>query len=214
MSLITFFLGEHPEPPAWLYNLLARGPIARRFYRCFVDDLAGSLPAEARLLDVGTGPGYLLQLLSRKRPDLHLFGLDLDDKMIRWARRRTGLTWMVADVRSLPFSAGIFDQIIATFSLHTWREPEAGIQEIWRALKPGGRAWIYEMNQGMSLADITAFSREVGLPFLLLYPGLKLLSRQHAVPTGDFVALLQQAAAVGGQLHAAHHVFWRGELVR
>jgi hypothetical protein len=33
MDLTSYFLGEHPEPPVWLDNLMARGALARRVYR-------------------------------------------------------------------------------------------------------------------------------------------------------------------------------------
>jgi ubiquinone/menaquinone biosynthesis C-methylase UbiE len=206
--------GKHLEPPAWLYQLLARGPIARRVYGGLAADLAGHLPPGVRLLDVGAGPGYLLRLLAKLRPDLHLFGLDLDHKMIRLARAGTAPAWLVGDAQALPFAGGIFEQIIATFSLHIWPAPGVGLREIWRVLRPGGRAWLYEMNQAAPAAALKAFSREVGLPWLLLYPGFKLVSRQHAVPAGDFASLLQQTAGAGGKLRPAHHVFWRGELQR
>ena len=75
MWLTSFFRGAHPEPPAWLYNLLARGALAGRIYRRIVADLAASLPAGALLLDVGTGPGYLLRYLLKERPDEDFYPL-------------------------------------------------------------------------------------------------------------------------------------------
>src|SRR4030042_1601467 len=51
---------------------------------------------------------------------------------------------LVADALALPFAAGVFHQALATFSLHNWPEPAAGVREIMRVLRPGGRAFIYE----------------------------------------------------------------------
>ena len=76
MTLTALSRGEHLEPPPWLYARLARGSLMRLIYRRLIHDLAGSLPPGTRLLDVGTGPGYLLGYLAGDRPDLSLWGLD------------------------------------------------------------------------------------------------------------------------------------------
>ena len=88
MTLTALSRGEHLEPPPWLYARLARGSLMRLIYRRLIADLAGSLPPGTRLLDVGTGPGYLLGYLARERPDLSLWGLDFSPGMIRRARQR------------------------------------------------------------------------------------------------------------------------------
>ena len=80
MTSTAIFRGEHLEPPPWLYACLARGSLMRLIYRRFMADLAGSLAPGTRLLDVGTGPGYLLGYLARVRPDLSLWGLDFSPR--------------------------------------------------------------------------------------------------------------------------------------
>ena len=76
MTWKTLMRGEHLEPPPWLYARMAQGSLLRLIYRLFVDDLAKSLPPGARLLDVGTGPGYLPGYLALVRPDLEICGVD------------------------------------------------------------------------------------------------------------------------------------------
>ena len=172
------------EPPAWFYAWMARGPMFRRIYRRLAADLAAGLPLGARLLDVGTGPGYLLGHLARPRPDLSLFGMDLNYRMIRRGRPGgvslipSGLRqFLVADALALPFAAGVFHQVLASFTFHNWQEPEAGIREIMRVLKPGGRALIYEMNLEASAQDLRRFAGEEKLPFPLVYLGFKTISQ-------------------------------------
>jgi len=211
-----FFRAEL-EPPPCLYVRLAQGPIFSLVYRRLVADLAESLPHGARLLDVGTGPGYLLDYLARPRPDLHLLGLDLSYGMIRRARLKAGpslapLKFLVADALALPFPPGIFDQVLATFSLHNWAEPGVGVREIRRVLRGGGRAWIWEMNREASVSDVRAFAREEKIPFPLLYLSFRTVSWQHGLRAQDFKAIFQQAGAVKWQLRPVHHLFWRGEL--
>jgi ubiquinone/menaquinone biosynthesis C-methylase UbiE len=189
----------------------------RLIYRRLIHDLAGSLPPGTRLLDVGTGPGYLLGYLARERPDLSLWGLDFSADMIRRARQRTTAPpaaprWLVADACRLPFAAGVFGQVVASFSFHIWPCPVAGLTELQRVLAPGGRAWVYELRREATLRNLRAFARETGLPFFLVHLGYKIVSRHHALPESEFVHCLRQAAGSRGTLQPAHHIFWRAEL--
>jgi hypothetical protein len=99
MTLTSIFRVKHLEPPPRLYALMAQGSLMRRIYRGFVADLAEGLSPGTRLLDVGTGPGYLLGYLARARPDLSLWGLDFSYGMISRAqpflrpRRRPAGWW-------------------------------------------------------------------------------------------------------------------------
>ena len=219
MTLTAIFRGEHLEPPPWLYARLAQGSLMRLIYRRLLADLAGSLPPGTRVLDVGAGPGYLLSYLARDRPDLSLWGLDLSHDMIRRARPRqramapeTAPRWLVADACRLPFPAGIFGRVVASFSFHIWPCPVAGLQELQRVLAPGGRAWVYELRREASLPDLKAFARDLGLPLPFVYLGSQVVRRHHALAASEFTSLIRQAAGARGTLQPAHHIFWRAEL--
>jgi ubiquinone/menaquinone biosynthesis C-methylase UbiE len=219
MTLTALSRGAHLEPPPWLYARLARGSLMRLIYRRLIQDLGASLAPGTRLLDVGTGPGYLLGYLARERPDLSLWGLDFSPDMIRRARARQGPTapraaprWLVADACRLPFAAGVFEQVVASFSFHIWPCPVAGLLELRRVLASGGRAWVYELRREATLQDLRAFAREVQVPFFLTYLGYTIVSRHHALPESEFAHLLRQAAGPRGTLQPAHHIFWRAEL--
>jgi ubiquinone/menaquinone biosynthesis C-methylase UbiE len=206
----------HLEPPPWLYARLAQGSLLRRIYRRLVADLAAALPAGARVLDVGTGPGYLPAYLARERPDLDLWGLDFSASMIRRAHKRhPGLhKWLAADAQALPFPAGVFDQTIASFSLHIWPDRARGVQEMVRVLKPGGRAWIFELRRETAAGELRQFARAEGLPFLMVYPGFKMVSWHHSLRPVEFAAILRAAAGSRWELQPVHHLLWRAELRR
>jgi ubiquinone/menaquinone biosynthesis C-methylase UbiE len=219
MTLTSIFRVKHLEPPPRLYALMAQGSLMRRIYRGFVADLAEGLPPGTRLLDVGTGPGYLLGYLARARPDLSLWGLDFSYGMISRARPRQAVfapqaapRWLVADACHLPFPAAAFGHVVATFSFHIWPCPVAGLQELQRVLQPGGRAWVYELRREASTWDLQAFARETGLPLPLVYLGFQTVKRQHALPAAELAHLLKQAAGARGTLRPARHLFWRVEL--
>jgi ubiquinone/menaquinone biosynthesis C-methylase UbiE len=206
------------EPPPWLYNLMARGPFFKRVYDLFLADLKAALPLGAALLDVGTGPGYLLDYLCGLRPDLRVFGVDMSFPMLRRGqKRRMRLTqpfWpgVAARASALPFTSGVFDQTLATFSFHVWRHPAKGVAEVSRVLKPGGRAWFYEMNREAPSRALRDFAAAEKMPFPLVYFGFRTLSWHHALKSGDFARVFREAGVRRWHLKPAHHLFWRGEL--
>jgi ubiquinone/menaquinone biosynthesis C-methylase UbiE len=219
MTWKTLVRGKHLEPPPWLYARMAQGSLMEWIYRLFIDDLAGCVPSGAHVLDVGTGPGYLLGYLAKARPDLKLCGLDFSYDMVRRGRPRltasapqAQVQLVVADACLQPFSARVFDQVIASFSFHIWPCPVAGFKELQRILKPGGQAWVYELRREASPRDVHAFARTHALSFPLVYLGFKIVSRHHAVPVPEFSEALRQAVGERGILRPVHHLFWRAEL--
>ena len=131
------------------YDWMARH-LMRRTYRRIAADLAEAAPAGSSVLDIGTGPGVLLDELHRLRPDLRLTGVDLSEDMVEIAERNLarieGAEVRTADVAALPFEADRFDLVASSFSAHHWEDPESGAAEIARVLRPGGRLLIYDFD--------------------------------------------------------------------
>ena len=123
--------------------------LLRGVYRGLADDIARSAPADAAVLDVGTGPGVLLAELAGRRPDLRLVGIDLSADMVAAAGRNLAgfgdrASVRTADVTDLPFADGEFDLVVSSISLHHWDHPEAAVGELARVLRPGGRLVVYD----------------------------------------------------------------------
>ena len=131
------------------------GVFARPLYRRVAADVAAAaLPPDATVLDVGTGPGTLPLLIAAQSPHLSISAVDLSAEMIARATsaadvratpgaRPIGL--QVADVADLPFDDRSVDLVVSTLSMHHWADPAAGLREIVRVLRPGARAWIYDV---------------------------------------------------------------------
>jgi ubiquinone/menaquinone biosynthesis C-methylase UbiE len=105
-------------------------------------DLANPRP-EDRVLDVATGTGAVLRALARRRsrPAVAI-GLDRSQRMLaRVPSLSPGWTLERGDATALPFPAGEFDLVIASYLLHLLDPSSLGsaLSEIRRVLKPGGR---------------------------------------------------------------------------
>jgi ubiquinone/menaquinone biosynthesis C-methylase UbiE len=136
-----------PGFAAALYERLTEtGGIVRQ-QREIAQWVAGRVPAVGRLLDVGCGPGGLLAALHREAPGLALHGLDIAEAMVERARRRlagTGVEVRRGTARATGFDGAFFDAVVSTGSFYLWDEPAECLDEIFRILKPGGTAWLFE----------------------------------------------------------------------
>ncbi|MEZ0447964.1 class I SAM-dependent methyltransferase [Cellulomonas sp. ICMP 17802] len=141
------------------------GHLASGLYRRVARDVGAlGLPAGARVLDVGTGPGALPLLIAQDRPDLVIDAIDLAPEMIAQAQASStgSVTFAVADVARLPWPDATFDLVVSTISQHHWVDPTAGMAEVRRVLRPGGRAWIYDFRWALSRAQRAAEPLDAG----------------------------------------------------
>ena len=93
-----------------------------------------------RLLDVGCGTGALLRAAAERFPRASLIGVDLSFPMLGAAgASRARARFVNADAADLPFASASIDVVVTASSLHFWSEPEAGLAEIARVLRPQGR---------------------------------------------------------------------------
>jgi trans-aconitate methyltransferase len=90
--------------------------------------------AGERILDLGCGDGALTAAIAQHAS---VIGVDASAEQVAAARAR-GLEAEVADGAKLAFAAE-FDAVFSNAALHWMRDPDAVIDGVWRALKPGGR---------------------------------------------------------------------------
>jgi SAM-dependent methyltransferase len=137
-------------PTAGMYDALVASVLSGLYERV-ADEVAASLPS-GTVLEVGSGPGRLAVLLAQRAPGLEAVGVDISPEMVERAARRVEeadlgerVRFEVGDVGALPFPDASFDGAVSTLSLHHWPDPASGLAEIYRVLKPGAEARIYDL---------------------------------------------------------------------
>ena len=159
-----------------LYNRVTKTGIFQRNYDILVQDIL-SYGKKENLLDVGTGPGWLLIKLYEQAPALHLRGIDISPAMVAQAAAnvgKAGLSGVVevkeGDVCTIPYEDGFFDVVVSTGSIHHWKEPVRALNEIYRVLKGGGYALVYDVVSNTPQSVLKEATREFGrLRIVLLW---------------------------------------------
>jgi len=122
-------------------NRLMTMGLDRRWRRITVEQVVR--PGD-RVLDACCGTGDLA-LEARRRGGV-VTGLDFSARMLERARRKApALEWLQGDVLALPFEDGAFDAATVGFGVRNVDDLEAGLRELRRVLRAGGRLGILEI---------------------------------------------------------------------
>jgi ubiquinone/menaquinone biosynthesis C-methylase UbiE len=165
-----------PKPGALFYNLISKTDIFQRSYDILVQDIL-IYCEQGQILDIGTGPGWLLIKLYEQSPALHVYGVDISPSMVARATdnvEKAGLSGVV-EVREgeacyIPYGDAFFDIVVSTGSIHHWKEPIRALNEIYRVLKDGGYALLYDVVSNTPRSVLKEAAREFGrLRMVLLW---------------------------------------------
>jgi demethylmenaquinone methyltransferase/2-methoxy-6-polyprenyl-1,4-benzoquinol methylase len=123
-------------------NRVMTAGLDRRWRRVTVDETVG---AGDRVLDACCGTGDLA-IAAKRRRDARVTGLDFSERMLERARQKEpAIEWVQGDVLSLPFEDGAFDAVTVGFGVRNVVDLPAGLRELRRVLRPGGRLGILEI---------------------------------------------------------------------
>ena len=152
-----------------LMNDLMSAGLHRLWKRVAIETIA--IRPGMQILDLASGTGDLARaMLRRAGPDGHVVLGDINDQMLRVGRDRCidrgelkGLSWCQCDAETLPYPSESFDRVTIGFGLRNVTNKEAALEEMYRVLKPGGKALILEFSKPVSASlsqiyDVYSFS--------------------------------------------------------
>lgn len=180
----------------WYASLTRKGldefkALARRV----ADQLAPGQP----VLEVAPGPGYFSIELA-KLGNYPVTGLDISHTFVDIARKNAAEAGVDVEFRHgnaarMPFEDNSFAFLLCRAAFKNFAEPVPALQEMYRVLKPGGRALIIDLRRdaskesvseevdGMGLGAVNTFITKLTFRFMLL---------KRAYTKGEFEHLISQ----------------------
>ena len=129
-----------------------------------------NLKGNEHVLDVASGTGEPGLTLSTLLPDGRVTGSDLSENMVVIAnehaqeRHISNYQSQQCDATNMPFADNSFDHIICRFGIMFFPDIEAGLREMARVLKPGGKLSVAvwgppELNSFITMMAMTVAER-------------------------------------------------------
>ena len=112
------------------------------------------IPADARILDAGCGPGEVSSRLAELYPGATVLGVDVLEAPLVLARARHGrlhprLRFEQRSIFDLGLPSGSFDLTVCRHVLQSIPHPERAVAELVRVTRPGGRLHLIAEDYGM-----------------------------------------------------------------
>jgi ubiquinone/menaquinone biosynthesis C-methylase UbiE len=105
-----------------------------------------SVLPDDRILEVGPGPGDLMNRIVPMVPRGSVTGVDFSPEMIEVCSRRFApliesgrIELRCASADSIPFADNQFTKACTVHTIYFWPDPAAVFSEFWRVLRAGGR---------------------------------------------------------------------------
>jgi len=146
----TYLMNNQNITPDWAFfrnidrKIIKWMPWAQKGYPLLSSVIDYSVLKGKKVLDIGIGTGWTTEQFVRAGADVS--AIDLTPQAVELAKKRmeinhlTGANIQAADAQNLPFPDNTFDYVLAFGTLMHMPNTEKAISEIYRVLKPGGRA--------------------------------------------------------------------------
>ena len=141
---------QHKKEAYWFYRFLSIfydklvNPLFwTRKMRDDCQELAEFNSKDLSVIDVGSGTGFNTEGIVRFVDAKNITCVDQSPHQISHARKKMALadcTFIVGDAEHLPAESNRFDRYISAGSIEYWPNPQQGLNEAFRVIKPGGLA--------------------------------------------------------------------------
>lgn len=98
---------------------------------------------DLNVVDVGSGTGFTTEGIVEKVKPENVTCMDQSPHQMQGAKAKPslqGCTFLLGDAENLPFETNQFDRYVSAGSIEYWPNPQQGINESYRVIKPGGIA--------------------------------------------------------------------------
>lgn len=129
----------------------------------------------ATILELAPGPGYLSIELA-KMGNYNIVGLDISPTFVEIAQAKAkeagvDIDFRLGNASHMPLADDLFDFIVCSAAFKNFSEPVQALDEMFRVLKPGGKALIIDLRPDASIEVIDTHIKEdlalSGMNFLL-----------------------------------------------
>lgn len=125
------------------------------------------LPANAEILEVAPGPGFVAIELARGGRH-RVTGLDISRTFVDIARENAEAAGARVDFQhgnasQMPFAENSFDFVVCRAAFKNFSEPVKAIAEMHRVLRPGAKGVIGDLRRDASMLDITNYVDSMGV---------------------------------------------------
>lgn len=113
------------------------------------------LKDRSKILEIGSGPGFVTARLLSAFPNSYIVSLDIDDAMLNIAKKRLSnygknrLAILKGNVMDMRIKDNSFDFVVVRLVFQHLNDPLSASNEILRVLKPGGKVIITDIDNGM-----------------------------------------------------------------
>jgi len=119
---------------------------------------AAQIADGAAVLEVAPGPGYFAIELA-KLGNYVITGLDISKTFVEIARANAAKAGVRVDFQrgnasNMPFGDETFDFLVCCAAFKNFTEPQRALGEMYRVLKPGGKALIIDLRKDASMESI------------------------------------------------------------
>ena len=122
---------------------------AHRLWKSELIDLL-NIQKKEKIIDVGSGTGDLISLISKKKLMNELYSVDLNIEMLNFSKKKIkdkNIKFIRANAENLPFNDNFFDKYIISFCLRNVTNINKALFESFRILKPGGVFYCLEFSK-------------------------------------------------------------------
>ncbi len=98
-----------------------------------------------QILELGSGLGIVANLMADKNPAGKVTGIEYAAEQIAGCEQnKPNLKFVQGDAHQLPFENETFDVVYGRYVLEHLQDPSTALKEVYRVLKPGGKAYFQE----------------------------------------------------------------------